>query len=277
MKEITRAHKIAVIAGAGELPRLVIDTLKQGKSEFIVLALQGHADQLATKEQNCYDVHIGKVGTILKLLKQHKVKQIVFAGSVKRPSLLSLKLDATALLMLAKMGISRLSGGDDTILSTIIALSTKEGFEVCSPESIVPSMLVQPGKLGKIAPSASDNKDIAIGKKVLNKLGDMDVGQSAVVEDGCVLGIEAAEGTDQLILRCGKLKREKTRLGIVIKMKKSTQERRIDLPAIGTTTIQNLHDAGFKGIALEANSSLIINKKAVISLADKLGVFVVGV
>ena len=269
--------RIAVIAGAGEMPKLIVNALEQRGERFIVLGLKGYASEQILKHGEYISIEIEKIDFILKTLKHKLVKRVVFAGSIKRPPLTSFKLDKKAWFLLAKLGFSKLYGGDDNLMSHIVALLTREGFEVSSPEFIIPDMLAQVGNMTKRRPSSFDKQDIEMGKKVLIALGKLDIGQSVIVENGCVLGIEAAEGTDQLIQRCSKLKREGAPLGIIVKMKKLAQERRIDLPAIGTQTIQNLYDGGFQGIAIEANATLIINKKAVVSLADELKIFIVGI
>ena len=107
-------------------------------------------------------------------------------------------------------------------------------------------------------------------------IGEMDIGQAVIVENGYVLGMEAAEGTDALIERCGKLKREQG-IGVLVKGKKPAQEDRVDMPSIGPRTIDKLHEAGFAGVAIEAGAGLIIQKEKLLAKADKYGIFVLGV
>ena len=63
----------------------------------------------------------------------------------------------------------------------------------------------------------------------------------------------------------------------MVKVKKPKQERRADLPTIGTQTIENAAAAGLKGIAIEEGSTFVVDMKSVIELANRLGLFVVGV
>jgi len=126
-------------------------------------------------------------------------------------------------------------------------------------------------------PDDAANADIARGLAVVRALGALDIGQAVVVEAGVVLGVEAIEGTDALIERAGRLKREGPRRGVLVKAKKPGQERRIDLPTIGVDTVERVATAGFAGIALEAGSALIVDRDEVARKADAAGVFVVGV
>ena len=104
----------------------------------------------------------------------------------------------------------------------------------------------------------------------------MDVGQSVVVQQGLVLGVEGIEGTDKLIERCGTYQRKGTG-GVLVKLRKPQQDMRIDLPTIGTKTIENMHNAGLRGVAVHAGNALIVNEKEVIDLADKYKMFIVGI
>ena len=267
----------AIVAGAGELPFLLISHLKQSQKIFVVLCLEGNASSELSKGTEHIFIGLGEIGKALAFLKQNKVKEIVFAGKVKRPYLSSLKLDMKGLSLLGKLGIGIFKGGDNKILSHIVNLLEDQGFKVIGPEKLIPNLLTHSGVLGKIKPSKQDYKDIYVGKEILVVLGSSDVGQAVIVENGYVLGVEAAEGTDNLISRCGKLKKEKKRTGVLVKMKKTDQEARVDLPAIGTKTLLKVHKAGFKGIAVESGSSLIININAVIKKANELKLFLIGI
>ncbi|NRA73621.1 MAG: UDP-2,3-diacylglucosamine diphosphatase LpxI [Rickettsiales bacterium] len=268
---------IAVVAGSGIFPSLLISHLQQIKEDFVVLCLNNNTSSKDVKNTKHVFIELGEIGKALTFLKQHQVTKIVFAGKIQRPSLMSMKLDRKGLSFLAKMGMSILKGGDDKILSSVVKLLEMEGFEIIAPEKVLPNLVTPIGVIGKVKPSKQDYEDIALGRNVLEALGNLDVGQAVVVENKYVLGIEAAEGTDNLILRCEKLRREKNRSGAMIKMKKTSQERRIDLPAIGNNTILNAYKAGLRGIAIEANNSLIVDIDSVIEKANEFGLFLIGV
>lgn len=268
----------AIIAGGGVMPKLIVQKLLENSQEFIVLAIKGDANpSFFSSIEHCEWIDVGGLKNIINILKNHKVTDLVFSGKVSRPPLLSMKLDSTALMALAKLGFKKLSGGSDNIHAIIAKIAEDNGFRIIPPEAIVTDLRAPLGVIGRNSPSKEDLKDIEKGKEVLSKLGDMDVGQAVIVENEYVLGIEAAEGTDQLINRCGALKREKDGRGVLVKMKKTTQEHRIDLPAIGEDTIKALHAAGFGGVAIEANNGLILDLDNVKETADKLGIFIIGV
>ena len=61
-----------------------------------------------------------------------------------------------------------------------------------------------------------------------------------------------------------------------VKVLKPGQDMRVDLPAIGLQTIEQLKKYGMKGIAVEAGGILLIEREAVIKMADESGIFIIG-
>ena len=107
-------------------------------------------------------------------------------------------------------------------------------------------------------------------------MGKLDVGQSVIAQQGLVLGAEGIEGTDRLIKRCADYVR-KGKAPILVKLRKPQQDMRIDLPTIGTRTVENAHKSGLKGIAVHAGNTLIVNEPEVIRLANEYGLFIKGI
>ena len=117
---------------------------------------------------------------------------------------------------------------------------------------------------------------------VAREIGRLDVGQGAVVCDGLVLAVEAQEGTDAMLARVSTLPeairgRPDEPRGVLAKAPMPIQETRIDLPTIGLGTIQRAAQAGLAGVAGEVGRLLVLDREAVIAMADELGIFVVGV
>ncbi|MCK5556178.1 MAG: LpxI family protein, partial [Alphaproteobacteria bacterium] len=156
-----------------------------------------------------------------------------------------------------------------------VAELEKEGFRLVGAHEIEPRLITPEGILTKKAPSPENKTDIEYGIKVVKALGRLDVGQAAVVQQGIVLGVEAAEGTDALLERCVGLRR-KGRGGVLVKTCKPQQDTRIDLPTIGLRTIRYAWEAGLEGVAVEAGASLLLDRDEAISAANKLGFFIEG-
>ena len=267
--------KLGIVAGGGDLPLMIIKECQEQGRPFYVLALKEHADPTRYAENLPLSwIRLGEVGKALKIAKENGVKELVMIGTVKRPSFLQIRPDWRGLKFFSKAGLKAL--GDDGLLRAAITELEKEGFSVIGADEILTDCISTLGVYGKIKPNKQALADIAKGYTVAKELGKVDVGQSIVIADGLVLGVEAIEGTDALIMRSGSLARSKVK-PVLVKVKKPQQERRADLPTIGEQTVINAFSAGFCGIAVEAGAAFVVNRSAVIKKADELGIFVMGI
>ena len=66
-------------------------------------------------------------------------------------------------------------------------------------------------------------------------------------------------------------------VGVLVKAPKRGQDRRIDLPAIGRQTVENVLRAGLAGLAAAAGGTIIAESAAVTAAADRAGIFLAGV
>ncbi len=268
------APKLGVLAGSGELPLRLIDACRAADRPVFVLALEGAANPQDFAGVPHASVRLGAGAEALRLLRDNGVEELVMAGPVRRPTLTSIRPDWRAAKFLARIGLRAL--GDDGLLSAIIKEFELEGFRVVGVHDLLGSLLAPAGPLGAIAPDAQATADIERGLEVARALGAVDVGQAVVVQQGIVLGLEAAEGTDALIERAGRLQGEGPG-GVLVKTAKPGQERRADLPTVGVATVQACARAGLRGIAVEAGMALVIDRPAVAAAADRAGLFVVGI
>jgi hypothetical protein len=264
---------IALIAGSGDLPRRLIDVFKSQHRPYVILAFKGQTEESLVIDHPHLWVYFGEVGKSLDYFKKNKIKEIVMAGKLTRPAFSEMKPDWEGVKWLAKLGSNAL--GDDHFLKVIIDLIESKGYQIVGPDHILEALIVPSGTLTEVEPDEKAWIDIQRGVEVLKALSPVDVGQAVVVQDGLVLGVEAIEGTDALIERAGKLQRPGPG-GILIKMAKIDQEDRVDLPTIGVDTIMKVASNGFQGIALNAGKALILDKKAVLKLADEKGLFLLA-
>src|SRR5690242_10056509 len=266
--------RLGILAGSGELPARLADVCRKQGRPYFVLAFEGEADPGVVSDAPHAWVRLGAAGRGFELLRQEGVEEIVFAGGIHRPSLASLRPDWRAARFLARVSYRAL--GDDGLLSAIVKEVESEGFRVVGADTLLGSSLIDVGPLGKERPDEQALADIKRGLEVVRALGAIDVGQAAVVQQGLVLGVEAIEGTDALLARCAGLKREGPG-GVLVKVAKPGQERRIDLPTIGARTVVKAGEAGLRGVAVEAGSTIIVDCADVVSAADRAGLFVVGI
>jgi DUF1009 family protein len=217
---------------------------------------------------------MGAAVTGLSLLRENNVTELVLAGSVRRPSLVTLRPDWRAAKLFARIGYRAL--GDDGLLSAIVSELEQEGFRVLGVDQLLDGGVVAEGPLGKNHPDLESEADIERGLHVARAIGALDIGQAVVVQQGLVLGVEAVEGTDELLRRCAALRREGPG-GVLVKVEKPGQERRADRPTIGLRTVMLAAETGLLGIAFEAEATIVLDRDEVIRAADQAGLFVVGI
>lgn len=268
--------KIGLIAGQGDLPNQVIGKCLQVGVPIYVIAYEGQTDPVMLKSVPHDYVNLGQVGKTIDLLRKNGVSKIVLAGKIDRPSSLgSLMPDMKGALLFTTL--LKKQSGDDTLFRIIVDFLEKEGFEVISVDEILGQEILFPcGILGKYSPDAQGQKDIERGVEVAKALGLVDVGQSAIIQNGVTLGVEAIEGTDALITRTQEYKLDEPG-GVLIKILKPNQETRVDRSVIGPQTIRQAAKAGLRGIAAQENAVMLLNKEDAIRLADDLGLFLIGV
>lgn len=268
------ANPLGIVAGGGGLPRRLVEACQQAGREVFVLALEGAAEH----ETVAYVPHawcaIGAAGRGLDLLRENKVRELVLAGGVRRPSLASLRPDWRAAKFFARVGYRAL--GDDGLLSAVVAELEREGFRVIGPDQVLQAGLAGEGPFGRIIPDAQAMADIAHGARIARAVGRLDIGQAVVVQQGLVLGVEAIEGTDELIRRCAGLRRDGPG-GVLVKVEKPGQEQRADRPTIGPKTVVLAAETGLRGIAVEAGATIVVDRDEVVDVADRAGLFVVGI
>ncbi len=271
----THTRKLGIIAGGGSIPALLVRHCQEQGRDFFVLAIEGNADKSFFNDNIPHQwIRIGQAGTGFKRLAEEKVQDVVMIGTIRRPGFFDLVPDLRTTAFFAKIGTKAL--GDDGILRALVKEIESEGMAVKGVHEVMPDILVKSGVLGKHKPDKQALVDIERGIEVAAELGKLDVGQAVVVQQGLVLGVEGIEGTDELIRRCGEYKR-KGAGGVLVKLRKPQQDMRIDLPTIGTRTVERAHETGLRGIAVHAGNGLIVDETEVIKLADKYGLFVIGV
>ena len=269
-----RPPKLGILAGGGDLPARLASACRGIARDVFVVVFEGISDASSVENADHAWTRLGAVGRTVELLHAAKVEDVVLAGPIKRPSLRAIGLDARGTRLLARL----LPGGrgDDSVLSLIVRELEGEGFRVVGVDDILVDLLAPEGPIGTLTPDDDSRADITAGITIARALGAVDVGQAVVVQQGVVLGVEAVEGTDALIARCGGLRREGSG-GVLVKLSKPGQDRRADLPTIGVHSVEGARDAGLKGIAVEAGRSLVVDRADVAAAADAAGLFVVGI
>lgn len=275
---MARAAPLTLVCGAGQFPLAVANAVTATGRSIYLIGVRGAADPAIASYPHGW-IGMGRFGRMLKLAREAGAQDIAFVGAVPRPAA---SLDFIPDLRFLKLMLSYLGGGDNDMLTHFAAEVEREGFKVRGVHEIAPGLILPAGVLGRHAPSPAALAAAQLGLDVLNALGPYDIGQGVVIADRRIVAIEAAEGTDAMLSRVADL-RASGRLKIAadksvfVKTAKRGQDLRLDTPAVGLPTVEKVRAAGLAGIAVAAGEVMTPDLGALISAADRDGLFILGV
>ncbi len=270
-----------MIAGDGELPVDIARAAAAAGREIVVVAfpgitrpaIEGVASQIAWLSP-------GAVDAALRFLAASGAREAVMAGKVSKQALVGGQLEVDDR---ARRILSRLTDWNDATLLTALAGEIEaEGIALLPQAELVPDWVAPVGPLGEVNPTLSQWEQIRLGWPVARAVASLDIGQTLVVHERAIVAVEAIEGTDEAIRRAGRLvgagSSAHSREGLcIVKVARPNQDPRFDLPAIGVRTVAVAAEAGAAVIAIEAGSSLVLERQKVVEYADSAGIALVGV
>jgi DUF1009 family protein len=277
---VDASSPVGLIAAGGVMPFAVADSLRARGIQPVLFALKGACDPVAVERFRHHWISVGQVGRAMKLFRAENCRDLVFIGTLVRPALSEIRLDWGTLRVLGRVWAA-FRGGDDHLLSGIGRILEQDGFRMVGIKDVAPELLVPEGGLTRTVPDEKAAADIARGREVLRALSPFDIGQAAVVIDGHVVGVEDIEGTDGLLARVARLRKEgriraSAGRGVLVKAPKSGQDLRFDLPTVGPRTVDGAAAAGLAGIAVVAGNTIIVDPQQMIEQADAASLFVTG-
>lgn len=276
----TPGESIGIVCGGGSFPGAVADSAVRSGRRVVMFGIKGWADAASLDRHPHHWVALGQVGRFRRLAHAEGCSDILLIGTLLRPPLRQIRLDWQTIRLMPRI-VRAFRGGDDRLLTSIAKMLEELGLRLVGLHDIAPDILVPEGALGRHQPSERDRSDIARALDLIAAMGPFDVGQAVVVADNHVLAVEAAEGTDNLLVRLAELRREgrvstPERVGVLVKAPKPAQDRRLDLPAIGPATLRNAARAGLAGVAVAAGNTIIAEAAETVAAADESGLFLVG-
>jgi len=262
------------------MPFAVAESLKARGLDPILFALKGVCDPEAAQRFRHHWITVGQYGRAKKLFREENCNNLVFIGTLVRPSLSEIRLDWATLRVMGRVW-SAFRGGDDHLLSSVGRIFEQDGFRLLGLKEVAPDLLMPEGCVTQKMPDQNSMSDVARGCEVLRALGPFDIGQAVVVIDNHVVGVEGIEGTDELLKRIADLRasgriRAPAGRGVLVKAPKNGQDLRFDLPTVGSRTVEEAAAAGLAGLAVIAGNTVVADPQAMIETADAAGLFVIG-
>jgi UDP-2,3-diacylglucosamine hydrolase len=270
-QRLQEKEALGLIAGGGVFPLMVADAARDKGLRVVAVAHEGETDPLlAEKVDEIAWIKLGQLGHLLKVLKKAGVTKTVMAGTINKKKMFeNVRPDLRGLTLMSKLAIFH----DDDILRAVAGELQREGIHIVSSAEHLPELLAPRGNLTRRKPNQAEREDVEFGWKIAKELGRLDIGQCVVVRRKTVLAMEAIEGTNETILRGGKLAKEKA---VVVKVSKPNQDMRFDVPAVGPDTIEVMAQVNASVLAIEAGKTLIFDKLAMISYADRSRIVIVS-
>ena len=264
--------KIALVAGALDLPFFTRDALKRAGWNVFVVGLKNFVNPELNPDMV---VRLGNGGRAIREFKRRGIKKITFVGALGHPNLSDIRPDWWTFWTLIK--IMKNQRGYDSMAVALNSVLEKQGFEIVAAQDLAPELAFETaGVQTKAKPTAADKKNIERAIEVSHTIGAADIGASVVV-DKQVIAVEAAEGTARMLNRLVEMRaNHKRKSGVFAKMTKPGQDLRIDIPAIGVDTVNAVADANLRGIVVNTKTCFVVNKPSVIKQADKRGIFIVA-
>lgn len=262
---------IGIIAGGGRFPILAASAAKKRGITVVAVAHVGETDtDLEFEADEIVWVKLGQLGQVIKAFKKRNVRHAIMAGTItKRRMFEGIRPDLRGLALLSRIAVFH----DDDILRAVTREFGKDGIEILPSTVFLPELVAPAGILTRRKPSREQMEDVRFGWRIAKELGRLDIGQCVVVREKTVLALEAIDGTDATIRRGGEIACEKA---VVVKVSKPSQDLRFDMPTVGLQTIQLMADVRAAVLAVEAGKTLVFDREAMLSAAEKAGIRIVS-
>jgi DUF1009 family protein len=263
---------MGLIAGEGDFPLLLAQGARSAGVRLVIFGVAGLAsDRLKDVAWKLYTLRLTDLSRLFEICREHGIHHLTMAGRVPHKVLLNqLSLDPRVLRVLGRLRNKKA----DSILKAATEEIESEGIEVLDSTLFLKSTMPPPGLLTSGCPvDVETMKDIDFGYPIAKEIARLDIGQTVAVKNQIVVGVEAIEGTDELIIRSGALAGP----GVTfVKVSKPLQDMRFDVPVVGRTTIQNLIKVQARALAVTAGKTIFLDKEESVELATRNGISLFG-
>ena len=264
-------HALGIIAGNGVYPRLLADAArKAGVKRLVAAAFTDETDPILEQHVDVLEwMRVGQLGRLLKFLRRQDIHHAIMAGQIAPKNLFDLRPDLKAVMLLGKLK----QRNAESIFAAIAHELAKIEVDLLPATTFLKDSIAKLGLIAGPKLSSREEYDIELGWNIAKEISRLDIGQTVIVKNGTIVAVEALEGTNETIRRGGALAREGA---VMVKVAKSNQDMRFDVPIIGVETIRVAREAGLRVIAVEAGKTLFLQRDAIANLAGAASISIVG-
>jgi DUF1009 family protein len=264
-------HALGIIAGNGVYPRLLADgARKAGVVKIVATAFTDETDPVLERHVNVLEwMRVGQLGRFLKFFRSQGIQHAIMAGQIAPKNLFDLRPDLKALMLLGKLK----QRNAESIFAALADELAKIDIDLLPATTFLEDSLAQSGVIAGPKLSPRQEHDVELGWNVAKEIARLDIGQTIIIKNGTIVAVEALEGTNEAIKRGGTLAREGA---VMVKVSKPNQDMRFDVPVIGVETVRIAAESGVRVIAVEAGKTLLLERDAVVDLANCTKISIVG-
>ena len=262
---------LGIIAGNGVYPRLLADGARRaGVEKIVAAAFTDETDPILERHVKVLEwMRVGQLGRLLKFFRSQGIQHAIMAGQIAPKNLFDLRPDLKALMLLGKLK----QRNAESIFAALADELAKMDIDLLPATTFLEDSLAQSGVIAGPKLSPRQEHDVELGWNVAKEIARLDIGQTLVIKNGTIVAVEALEGTNEAIKRGGTLAREGA---VMVKVSKPNQDMRFDVPVIGIETVRIAAESGVRVIAVEAGKTLLLERDAVIALANGSNMSVVA-
>ncbi len=262
---------MGIIAASGKMPLLILDEVKKRGHIAVVAGIKGEVESgIKDKADIFKDFSLGDVQSFISFFNENRVKEIIIAGKIDQRVVFSMdSFKATSKNLLKSTPDKRPA----SIIHSVFSFLEKMGLKIIDPSPYLKPCFCREGILTEGEMSLETEEDLDFGMKIARKIADLDIGQTVVIKNKIIIALEGIDGTNETIKRGGQLAGKGT---VVVKVSRSAQDPRIDLPVIGLDTVRSCIKAGSRILCFEAGAIPFFQKEKSVSLAKKNGLLIVA-
>jgi len=266
-------EKLALLAGSTNFPILFarMARKKSPATKIIALGLKNFTKQeLSAYVDTIHWVDIERIEEVFNILERERPTHAAIVGKIDKTIIYKFTKNKQIASFMEKLADRK----DLSILTGLADRLRKLDIKLINSTTFLEDFLAKKGPLSKTQPTSQQLEDIKFGLSIAKKIAGLDIGQTIAIKQKAIIAIEAIEGTDDTIRRAGRLAGGSC---VIIKMARPRQDMKLDVPVIGTDTIDSLIDANAACLAVEAGKVLMIDKDELINKADSKGISIMGV
>jgi len=265
-------EELVIVAGRGMYPlKLAESARRQGVRRIFAAAFKKETEPAIEKlADETRWFNFGQLGAVLEAIKTSGIRYAVMAGQITPVSLFRLRPDAKALKILAQLN----KRNARTIFGAVCEEFSAIGVQLLPAWRFMENSLPKVGQLSRRVPTEREQKDIELGMRVAKTVSGLEIGQTVIVKEGTILAIEAFEGTDETILRAGRLGGPGA---VVIKTARSDHDMRYDIPVVGLKTMKVLKKIHASVLAIEAGRTIMLEPDKIVAEAERMKLALVAV